>query len=274
MNNTTRTPETPKNIVAFFVLTFVISAPAYIIASVVPQEMVMLTGLIVALAPITAALILAYRENRADGVKSLLKRCFDHKKIVRKIWYAPILFLIPVLFLLASGATILTREPLPDTLFPVAAAPIAFLMFFIFALFEEIGWMGYAFDPMEERWNALVASVILGTIWATWHIPLYILAGQGPLRIIAQLISLIAIRTLIAWVYNNTGKSVFASILIHAVYNVCTLAIASFYISLGHLITCILLIITAVIVAFLWNSETLAQYRFGKTASIKTGGDS
>jgi len=268
MNSTTATPKTTKNITAFFVLTFVMSLPPYIVAALVPQEMVMLTGLIIALAPITAALILAYRENRADGAKRLLERSFDYKKITRKIWYAPILFLMPVLFLLALGIMILTGEPLPDTLFPVVAAPVAFLMFFIFALFEEIGWMGYAFDPMEERWNALIASIILGIIWAAWHLPLYILSGQGPVRMIVQLISLIAVRTLIVWLYNNTGKSVFATILIHAVYNVCTLTIASFYISLGHLITCIFIIITAVIVTCLWDPETLTQFRFRKTEQV------
>ena len=245
-------------------LTYVISLPAYVVATLVPQEMVMLTGLIIALAPITAALILTYREDGLDDAKTLPKRSFDHKRITRKTWYVPSLFLMPILFFIALGIMILMEEPLPDTLFPVVAAPVAFLMFFLFASFEEVGWMGYAFDPMEERWNALIASIILGIIWATWHIPLYILSGQGPLRIIVQLISLMAIRTLIVWVYKNTGKSVFAAILIHAVYNVCTLTIASFYTSLGHLITSIFIIVTAVIVALLWDPETLAQYKFGK----------
>jgi membrane protease YdiL (CAAX protease family) len=246
----------------FFVLTFVLSVPPYILAALVPQEMVMLAGLIIALAPITTALILAYRESRLDGVKTLLKRSFDYKRITRKIWYVPIFFLMPVLFILALGTTTLVGESLPDTLLPVVAAPVAFLLFFIFALFEEIGWMGYAFDPIEERWNALGASLILGGLWAMWHIPLYILSGQDLVWTVAQLISLIAIRTLIVWIYNNTGKSVFAVILIHAVYNVCTLTFASFYTSFGHLITCFLIVIATVAVAFLWGPETLAQYRF------------
>jgi membrane protease YdiL (CAAX protease family) len=264
MNNTTATPQTTKNTTAFFVLTYVISLPAYVVATLVPQEMVMLTGLVIALAPITAALILTYREGGLDDAKALPKRSFDHKRITRRIWYVPSLFLMPILFFLALGIMTLMGELLPDTLFPVVAAPVAFLIFFLFASFEEVGWMGYAFDPMEERWNALVASIILGIIWATWHIPLYILSGQGPLRIIVQLISLIAIRALIIWIYKNTGKSVFAAILIHAVYNVCTLTIASFYTSLGHLITSIFIIVAAVIVALLWDPETLAHYRFGK----------
>jgi membrane protease YdiL (CAAX protease family) len=264
MNNTNEALKKKRSTFAFFVLTYIISIPAYIIATLVPQEMVMLTGLIIALAPISAALILTYRNDGLSGAKILLKRSFDIKRITRKIWYGPIFFLIPILFLLALGIMSILGEPLPDTLFPIVAAPVAFLMFFLFALFEEVGWMGYAYDSLEEQSNALRASFILGIIWATWHIPLYILSGQGTLRIIVQLISLLALRTLFVWIYKNTGKSVFATILVHAVYNVCTLTFASFYSSLGHLITSTFIIITAMIVLFTWDQETLTHYRFGK----------
>lgn len=264
MNNETVTTNSTKNITAFFVLVFIISLPFYFLASIVPGEMAMFMGLTLALAPISAALILTYRENRSDGVRRLVKRSFDYRRITNKLWYIPIFFLFPILFLFALGLMIFMGIPLPDPIAPVLAAPVAFLAFFLFALFEEVGWMGYAFDPMQERWRALIASLILGIIWAAWHIPLYIFAGLDPLWIAGQLISLIGIRTLIVWIYNNTGKSVFAVILFHAVYNVCTIMITSFYISLGHLITSIFIIFTAVMVVFLWGPETLAQYRFRK----------
>jgi hypothetical protein len=137
-------------------------------------------------------------------------------------------------------------------------------LFFVFALFEEVGWMGYAFEPMENRWNALNASLILGLIWAIWHLPLYILAGLDPLWIVGQLISLIAIRTLIVFVYGNTGKCVFATILFHAMYNLCTLLVTSFYTSTGHFITCVLIVITALAVVLLWGPGTLTQFRLRK----------
>jgi membrane protease YdiL (CAAX protease family) len=264
LKNSNEVLKKKRNTNAFFVLTYILSIPAYIFATLVPQDMVMLTGLIIALAPISAALILTYRNAGLDEVKILLKRSFDIKRITRKIWYGPIFFLIPILFLLVLGIMILLGDPLPDTLFPVVAAPVAFLMFFLFALFEEVGWMGYAYDRMEERWNALRASFILGILWATWHIPLYILSGQGTLRIIVQLISLLALRTLFVWIYKNTGKSVFATILVHAIYNVCTLTFASFYSSLGHLITSIFIIITSIIVLLTWDQESLTRYKYGK----------
>jgi membrane protease YdiL (CAAX protease family) len=183
MNNTPLSPKFTKNISLFFGIVLIISLPFYILASLVPQDMTILMGLTLALAPITAGLILTYRENGSDGAKRLLKRSFDYKRITNKKWYLPILFLWPVIFILASGIMTSMGETTPDPLFPVIVAPILFVLFFIFALFEEIGWMGYAFEPMENRWNALNASLILGLIWAMWHLPLYILAGQDPLWI-------------------------------------------------------------------------------------------
>lgn len=264
MNNTSESPNSTKNLIPFFVIVLIISLPFYILASLVPQEMTIFMGLGLTLAPISAGLILIYRENGSDGAKRLLKRSFDYRRITNKRWYLPILFLWPVIFISAFGVMISTGETAPDPLFPVVVAPVLFVLFFIFALFEEVGWMGYAFEPMENRWNALNASLILGVIWAIWHLPLYILAGQDPLWIAGQIISLIGIRTLIVWIYNNTGKSVFATILFHAVYNVCTLIVTSFYSSTGHLITSIFIIITTFAVTILWDPNTLTQYRFRK----------
>jgi membrane protease YdiL (CAAX protease family) len=264
MNSTTGTPKTTRNITVFFVLTFVLSVPPYILAALVPSDMVLLVGLIIAFAPIAAGLILSFRQDGWDGAKRLLGRSFDHKRITRKIWYVPIFLLMPVLFLLALGIMTLVKEPLPEPLFPIVAAPVLFLAFFFFALLEEVGWMGYAFDSMQARWSALKASLILGTLWAIWHVPLYILAGLDPVWIVGQLLSLIAIRILIVWLYNNTGRSAFAVILFHAVYNLCTMLITSFYTSLGHSMTSVFIIISALIVAFLWDFETLTRFRFRK----------
>ena len=100
----------------------------------------------------------------------------------------PILCFWPILFFVAFGLTIAVGEATPDPLFPIVAAPILFVLSFVFALSEEVGWMGYGFDPTENRWNALKASLLLGLIWAIWHPPLYILTGLDALWISGQLI--------------------------------------------------------------------------------------
>ena len=265
MKDVSTPPKSKTNLLLFFGIVFLLSLPVYYLTSLVPAEMVMLMGLVLALAPVSASLILVYREDGTNGLKWLLSKSLDYRKITNKVWYLPILFFWPVLFLLASGVLTVTGETAPDPLFPIIAAPFLLILFFIFALFEELGWMGYAFEPMQDRWKALKAGLLLGVIWGLWHIPMYILAGHDPARVIWQVISLIAIRILIVFLFNNTGKSVFAAILFHTLYNLCTILITSFYTAAGHQLISILILISAILVIILWDTNTLTQSRFSKS---------
>src|SRR5512134_3246598 len=109
--------------------------------------------------------------------------------------------------------------PVPSAWHIPATTPLIFLAFFFAAAGEELGYMGYAIDPMQERWGALKASLMAGAIHAIWHYPSMIELGQTlPLMVWGTLFT-IGMRILIVWLYNNTGKSVFAAILLHAIGN-------------------------------------------------------
>lgn len=264
MKDTSLTTRPMKNIRTFFRLTFIISVPVYILAAFVPQDMAMFMGMILAITPLIAALVLAFRNDRAEGIKWLLKRTFDHNRITNSVWYIPIFFLIPVVFLLVLGITVLMGETILPAILPVVAIPIVFIVFFIFAICEEVPWMGYAFDTMQERYGAFAASAGLGIIWAAWHLPLYMLARPDPVWIGGQFVGIIFLRVLIAWIYTNTGKSVFAAILFHAVYNVCTIMIPSFYTSVGHITTNFIIVMVAILVTILLDAQTMSQYKHAK----------
>jgi membrane protease YdiL (CAAX protease family) len=144
----------------------------WLIGAVIPLEL--LPGLPVStlnvFCPLIAASVLVYREDKASGVTELLKRSFDYRRIRAKVWYVPTVLLMPGITILAYGLMRLLRLPLPAPQFPGVAALVLFLVSFIAALGEELGWSGYAIDPMQDRWNALQASILLGLVWATWHI--------------------------------------------------------------------------------------------------------
>jgi membrane protease YdiL (CAAX protease family) len=255
-----------RNILAFFILTFILSLPIYLLAFLVPPEMAMLAGLLLTLVPISAALILIFSQDRSAGAKKMVSRAFDIKRITNAKWYLAIIFLWPLIFSLALALLNLIGEPVPAPVFPFIAAPFGLLVFFFLALFEEVGWMGYAFDPMENRWNALIASLILGLIWAVWHLPIYIAGPENVVWVVGQIITLVVVRVLIVWIFNNAGKSLFAVILFHAVYNVCTMVFPVYGSSFGPAMTALIAILTAVIVIILWGAETLARFRFIKQA--------
>ena len=50
---------------------------------------------------ITAALILVYRQDKIDGVRKLLRDCFDYKKVKKKIWFLPSIFLMLILMVIS-----------------------------------------------------------------------------------------------------------------------------------------------------------------------------
>ena len=269
MSNSTPKSKFP---LAFFVLTFLFAIPSYTLVALASNNIVFtpekafLFIALVALAPIAAALILTFRENGWDGAKKLLGRAFDLKRIIRKMWYAPTLFLLPFVFILALGLMVLIGKPIPAAQFPVVALPVVFLVFFIMALGEEVGWMGYAFEPMQDQGNAFKATLVLGLIWAIWHVPFYIFMKFGPVFIVAQVLMLLGIRFLLVWIFNNTGKSVFAAILFHAVYNATNGVLPNYQVSmpLGVVITCSFVLITAIIVTILWGPETMARFRYAR----------
>lgn len=215
------------------------------------------------LCPITAASILVYREKGLDGVKQLLKRSFDYKRIKGKIWYLPIFFLMPILIVLEYGLMKLMGVSIPNFQFPVLIVPVFFVGFFIGAIGEEMGWTGYAIDPLQDRWGALWASIILGIVWAVWHLVPYIQTHNTPIWVVGQEIHTVVLRVLIVWLYNNTGKSVFAAIAFHAMANVSELVLFPIYGSYyDPVIASFVMAVTAVIVTFLWGSKTLARYRY------------
>lgn len=87
---------------------------------------------------------------------------------------------------------------------------------------EEGGWRGFALPRLQEKFNALVSSLILGTIWACWHIPLFFMPGSDQSTILfpVYLALNIAFSTYITWLYNNTRGSLPITILAHFCINI------------------------------------------------------
>ncbi len=251
----------------FFLLVFALSLPFWLLGAIAEHFSIGLpfnlpVSALMFVCPLIAAFILVSREEQPGGRSRLLKRVFDLKRIRHKIWYVPIIFLNPLLFLLSYGVMRLLRLPLPEPYIPFLTIPILFVVYFISAACEEGGWMGYAVDPMQARWSAFTTSLLLGSVWALWHVVPDIQAHRTPTYIAWQGLFTVATRILIVWLYNNTGKSVFAAILFHDMSNVSYALFPNNGSHYDPAITGALIAITAVIVTFLWGPKTLARYRY------------
>jgi membrane protease YdiL (CAAX protease family) len=99
-----------------------------------------------------------------------------------------------------------------------------FLAFSIFpssALGEEIGWRGYALPHMQSGRSALSASLVIGVIWALWHLPLWLTGepARTPPLYAALVVSTVALSVILTWVYNGTGGSLLMVVVLHGTYN-------------------------------------------------------
>ena len=250
---------------AFFLLVFVLSVPFWLVDSVAGQflrneiPVDLPVSALQAVNPLLAALILVYVEDGSEGVRGLLKRVFDYRRIRSKAWYVPALCLWPAAMLLEYGLMYLTGAQLPDTQFPTLTVPVFLVLFFVTGSCEELGWQGYAFERLSGRWNALEASLILGAVWAAWHIVPLAQSHRGAACIVWQCLGMFPFRILIVWLFNNTGRSVFAASLFHATSNVSQFSFPNYGSHYDPFVACIILTFAAAAVTFLYGSSTLAR---------------
>jgi membrane protease YdiL (CAAX protease family) len=86
---------------------------------------------------------------------------------------------------------------------------------------EEIGWRGYALPRLSKHVGLAPASIILGIIWATWHLPLYFFPGSDILgqSFPLYLLQVTAVSVAMAWLYWRTGGCLLLVMLLHAAVN-------------------------------------------------------
>ena len=268
MNARKPVPKFPSR---FFLLVFVLSVPLWLIDSAagkflrseIPIDLPF--SALQAVNPLAAALILVYVEDGSGGAKNLLKRAFDYGRVKRKIWYVPVLCLWPAAMFVEYGLMYLTGAPLPDTQLPTLMIPVFLVLFFVAGACEELGWQGYAFGRLRGRRNALEASLILGAVWAAWHFVPLAQTQRTPAWVVWQCLGMFPFRVLIAWLYNNAGRSVFAVSLFHATANVSQFSFPNYGSHYDPFVACVILTFAAAAVTSLWGAETLARYRHART---------
>lgn len=178
-------------------------------------------------------LVMAGAVYGGAGLRELGRRTVDPRRVPAR-WWGVILLLFPALTVMASLVAVATDlTPTPLDLRGAAAQlldPASFLAFVFFILVigplpEEVGWRGYLLDRLQLRWNALAASLLLAILWWTWHLPLFGLPGYFDAFARASptpwdfLGGILPAAVLYTWVYNNTGRSVLAVIVLHFMHN-------------------------------------------------------
>ena len=86
---------------------------------------------------------------------------------------------------------------------------------------EEIGWRGYALPRLATRFGLGAGSILLGAIWALWHLPLFFMAGTDTVgqSFPIYLLLVVPVSVAISWLYWKTNGSLLLVMLMHASVN-------------------------------------------------------
>ncbi len=236
MATTTATPSTPTTTprafpLRYFVIAFAFTWLFWWLAALGAREVIpTLPGLTVigTFGPLVAAVILTAQESGRAGLRSLLSRVVRWR--AAPIWYAVAILgpLVITLGAMVVEVAVLGVQPpsfgvligeMPSTVLTLLVNGVYMLIFV--TLGEEVGWRGYALPALQARYSALLASVVLGVVWALWHLPVFFNpdTSYSNLPFFLFLPFIVLMTVLITWLFNSTGGSVLMAMFFHAVIN-------------------------------------------------------
>ena len=176
-----------------------------------------------------AVLLIGFKAGKNEK-KDFWRRIFGFKSIGIKISFH--LFIFPAV--LVFGYSIMKgvgmETPSISTFFEGIDTLSGFLYLLLFMLLggplaEELGWRGFALEPLQQKLGPLKASFLLGRIWILWHLPLFFIEGTSQNQkgfgtaFWSWSLQLLLISIIFTWVYNNTRKSILAAVLLHLMAN-------------------------------------------------------
>lgn len=208
---------------SFFGLVLVLSLPFYLLGITgypLPFAPALPISAIMAMVPMVAAVLLIYRHGGLPATLHFVRQAVDAHRIPHAGWVIAALGIMPVAFALTAGILWLTAITLPGLhLLPMMTVTGSFTVFFIGAVGEELGWQAYAYPRLIRRYSALQAALIIGVIWALWHVVPFALMGRSAGWILWQGAGMVCMRFIIVWLVVNARGSVLIAVLFHVMSN-------------------------------------------------------
>lgn len=225
-----------RALVCYFLLTFVFSWLMFLpgllvyygVLSLSPQAVrwLAIAGL---LGPILSGFIMTGVIEGWTGIGRLVRRIVRWR--VGLQWYLFALIGVPAVMVLATIIRPGALESLDVSAQPITLAYLkAFVCMAIMGgpLFEEPGWTGFAQPRLQQMYGPLLGGLLLGGLWALWHLPGFLIPSEDVrdipprgtvLDFAVFALALVGLRLIIIWVVNNTRDSVLMAILVHASWN-------------------------------------------------------
>jgi membrane protease YdiL (CAAX protease family) len=175
------------------------------------------------------------------------------------VWAAAVL--VPVaLYVLALGVFLLAGGSFDRTsVLPAAAVPAVVFATFIRGGLEEPGWRGMALPVLQRSVGAFRASIVIGVVWAVWHVPLFLMPGSSQAGTPFWLYALVVlgISVIATWLYNEAGGRVLIPVVFHTLSNAVSVTTATGVVGDGVVSQVgLLVVVWAVVAVLVWRYGT------------------
>ena len=206
----------------FLFLVLLFSIPFYIWGAIAPVNGIpfgLPISFLMIFVPFTLSIIYQWKDRGMQGIRGLFLAIFDIKKI--KGWSLLFsLFCMPIVLFLSYIWMQILKMPLPgEIVFPIKDIPLMALLYFLGAIPEEFGWTYILTEPITKQTNPIIAGVIIGGIWAVWHIipwswahPVWWIMGMILLDILMRIGMILS--------YLHGGRSLFSALVFHVMINI------------------------------------------------------
>ena len=134
-----------------------------------------------------------------------------------------------LLMAMLSGAPLMQSLADRGGLIVTLYLPALLTAYLVNPIGEETGWTGFALPHLQKRFSPWLAAVILGVVWAVWHLPGFFVPSEmgafSPVGFIFFVLTCILTRLIWTWVTNHAKGSGVIGILLHASSNAASFAL-------------------------------------------------
>jgi membrane protease YdiL (CAAX protease family) len=203
-----------------YVYTWVVSSPAFFMEESWTPWLLIYLG---SFGPPISAAVVTWLQG--ESVRAWARQ-IGHWRVGWTWWIAA--FGVPLaIIVVTTGILVAIGGPVDPS--RLSASPALIAVIFLFGLTvsgglnEEPGWRGFAQPYLNDEYSALTASLIIGIVWAVWHLPYFFIpitphSGFTLINQVGWFLGIVFLSVILGWSYNNTG-SVLIVMVLHAMAN-------------------------------------------------------
>ena len=212
-----------KTLIPFLALSFGLTWGIAAILIMFPDQIAAIFGeisssnplfILAVYAPGIVGIFLVWRSYGLKGLGSFFRRLTLWR--MPKVWWLFLLLGIPAIKYLGAALNGTLSDPFPFS--PLYLVFPALAHAFFLGTIEEFGWRGVALPLLQRKMAPVWAGLVVGIIWAAWHIPAFLLGGglqYGSWSAVPFFGGVIVLSVILTPLFNSAGGSLLIAYLYH-----------------------------------------------------------